>query len=57
MRTILTTYVIINVQMFVFQHRKCGISASVDSLELATPEHVRQGGLTCQRGCGPYITL
>ena len=43
--------------MFVQRNRKCGGTPSVDFLELATPEHVRQGGLTCQCGCVPYISL
>ena len=43
--------------MFVHQNRKCGVTPSVDFLELASPEHVRQGGLTCQCGCVPYISL
>ena len=43
--------------MFVNLYRKCGVTPSVDSLELATPEHVRQGGFTCQCGCVPYFPL
>ena len=47
----------IHYQNSVHHNRKYGDNPSVDSLELASPEHVRQGGLTCQCGCGPYITL
>ena len=42
---------------FLHHNRKCGVTPSVDFLELATPEHLRQSGLTCQCGCVPYIPL
>ena len=41
-----------------YTFRKCGIPTSnIGVLELATHEHVRQSGLTCQCGCVPYVPL
>ena len=43
--------------IFVHQNRKCGVTPSVDFLELETPEHVHQSELACQCGCVPYVPL
>ena len=43
--------------MFVHPNRKCGVTPSDDSLELATPEHDYESRHSCQCGCVPYISL
>ena len=43
--------------MFVHPNRKCGVTPSDDSLEMATPEHVYESRHTRQCGCIPYISL
>ena len=42
--------------LYTFRKRRIPTS-NLRVMELATPEHLRESGLTCQSRCFPYISL
>ena len=52
----ITIYPFTMILLYTFRKRRIPIS-NIGFLELATPEHLRQSGDTCQCGYVPYITL